>query len=593
MQDRASGTFLIGLVVMCLSAPDSAVAQITYGDAIAREVTAAIPEPAPVSADALSREVTFFVPEGPAANTDAISREMTFFVPEQLVVYADAVSREVTFFVPERLVVYTDALSRDVTFIVPEPPAVLADAVSREITFFIPLIIIPYQDAVSREVTFVIPEGPVVFGDAVTGESSFYFLGTVAVRPGYLGKELARIPHNTVRWMSLASWDHPTSGVADLFVAVATGLGGAATDPVDDFVYRVFSSGGIVSWFSLPEATADPVAIAVSPGPPWDATPNDVQLFVAVSEAPGAATGPAIMRYDARGVGSVFAAGGAQVTDPRHLRFRSGAPGGYADLLYWANGAGSPSLVSVGSGGAPAGYSAAFPGGAKGLAFAAASTFGSGLYLGGAGRTVYLTDTAGQSTALTGDLGAGVEALAFGTSHGFENYLFALLDDGQVIRINPDGQFEPFLNGIGLPASPQDERRNDLCFSSGGDQLFVSDAVRGLVYAIQNDRPSGADPDADLPPALTELKGNFPNPFNPSTTISFALSADGPVKLDIYDLAGRRIRQLLNESSMPAGQQAVVWDGRDEAGQPAATGVYLVSLRTADKTFAGKIALVK
>lgn len=536
LQRRAVGALLVGLVIGCLAAPVAVIAQVVW--------------------------------------IDAVSREVTFLIPEPSVVYADASSREVTFFLPE-------------------PPLVLADAVSREVTFFIPLITIPYADAISREVTFVVPESPVVFGDGISREGSFYFLGTIAVRSGYLGKELVKVPADTVQWMSVASWDHAVSGVADLFVAAATGLGGAATDPRDDFVYRVYSNGAIQDWFSLPEATADPTAIAVSPGSPWDATPDNVQLFVALNEALGATTGPAVMRYDVRGVGSVFAAGSGPVSEPRHLGFLPGAIGGFSDLLYLANGAGTPNLLSVSSGGAPAGYASNISGGANGLAFAVGSTFDSGLYLGGSGRTVYLSDATGQASALTDDLGAGVEALAFGESHGFENYLFALLDDGRVVRINPDGSFEGFLSGIGLPASPSDDRRNDLCFSSGGDQLFVTDAVRGLVYAIQGDRPSGTDPGADVPPAVTDLKGNFPNPFNPSTTISFALSVDGPATLEVYDLAGRRVRQLLTGGSMPAGQHAVVWDGRDESGKAVAAGVYLVSLRTAEKSFSGKIALVK
>ncbi|MBK9304212.1 MAG: T9SS type A sorting domain-containing protein [bacterium] len=162
-----------------------------------------------------------------------------------------------------------------------------------------------------------------------------------------------------------------------------------------------------------------------------------------------------------------------------------------------------------------------------------------------------------------------------------------------MMKIGPDGEAEEFLNGIHPSPPPPDDRRNDLCFASGGDRMFVSDAVRGLIYVIQSEPSTGADPEADLPPRLTELHGNYPNPFNPSTTLRFALSAEGPVTLEIYDLSGRRVRQLLRSESLPACEHAVVWDGRDDEGRAAAAGVYLVSLRTREKSFSGKIVLVK
>jgi hypothetical protein len=524
---------------------------------------------------------------------DAVSREVTLFVADPLVAYVDAVSREVTLFVADPLVAYGDAVSREVTLFVADPLVAYADAVSREVTFLIPVVTIAYVDASSREVTFMAPDGPLVPEDGISRESTFHFLGTVAVRAGFMGREFMKVPADTVRWMALAVAPRPVSGAADLYVAAATRLRGAVTDPPDDFVYRVYWTGAVESWLTLPEATADPVGIAVSPGTPWDSTPTAAQVFVGLREALGTTTGPALMRYDMAGVGQIFAAGAALASDPRHLRFLPGPVAGFSDLLYWANGAGSPSLVSVGSGGAPAGYAASVSGGVDGLAFTGGSAFDAGLYLGGEGRTVCLTDASGQTAPLTADLGAGIEALAFGTSHGFEDYLYALLDDGRVMRIGPEGAAEEFLSGI-LPAPPPpDDRRNDLCFASGGDRLFVTDAVRGLVYMIQGNPPSGVDPDEELPPRLTELRGNFPNPFNPSTTIRFALAAAGPATLDIYDISGRRVRRLLSGAALPVGEHRVIWDGRDDAGRVAAAGVYLVSLKTREKAFSGKIALVK
>ncbi len=83
----------------------------------------------------------------------------------------------------------------------------------------------------------------------------------------------------------------------------------------------------------------------------------------------------------------------------------------------------------------------------------------------------------------------------------------------------------------------------------------------------------------DVPSAPAAVLGqNFPNPFNPATTIAFALARPGPARLDVYDARGRLVRTLV-DGPRPAGPQAVTWDGRDAAGRDAASGVYFYRLR--------------
>lgn len=94
------------------------------------------------------------------------------------------------------------------------------------------------------------------------------------------------------------------------------------------------------------------------------------------------------------------------------------------------------------------------------------------------------------------------------------------------------------------------------------------------------------------PPPATVLTGAHPNPFNPRTTISYHLAAPGPVRLEIYDPAGRLVRTLV-DALLPAGGHRTVWDGRDDAGRNATSGVYLVRLRTDGYAGAGKLILVR
>ena len=74
------------------------------------------------------------------------------------------------------------------------------------------------------------------------------------------------------------------------------------------------------------------------------------------------------------------------------------------------------------------------------------------------------------------------------------------------------------------------------------------------------------------------LAQNYPNPFNPSTTIAYQLSKAEKVEIIVYDLAGRQVRQLVNESKA-AGSYTVLWDGKNRNGQRVASGLYIYQIR--------------
>ncbi len=95
------------------------------------------------------------------------------------------------------------------------------------------------------------------------------------------------------------------------------------------------------------------------------------------------------------------------------------------------------------------------------------------------------------------------------------------------------------------------------------------------------------------PIAAAMLRGNAPNPFNPSTRIRYELPADGaPVRLTIHDLGGRLVRTLVAEAQ-GAGGHVVPWDGRDDAGQPVAGGVYVYRLSAGASVESRKMVLLK
>lgn len=108
---------------------------------------------------------------------------------------------------------------------------------------------------------------------------------------------------------------------------------------------------------------------------------------------------------------------------------------------------------------------------------------------------------------------------------------------------------------------------------------------------IRGDLVPGSASSAASPPAPVVL-GNFPNPFNPRTTIRFELPTAGRVRLEVFDVRGRRVRLLLDEERSE-GLHEVVWDGRNRDRQPARAGAYLARIETGGGVLVHKMALAK
>ncbi len=93
-------------------------------------------------------------------------------------------------------------------------------------------------------------------------------------------------------------------------------------------------------------------------------------------------------------------------------------------------------------------------------------------------------------------------------------------------------------------------------------------------------------------PLVNMLYHNYPNPFNPTTTIAFSTKTSGPVKLQVYNLKGQLVRRLVNEH-IPAGKHSIVWDGKDMNNRSVASGIYLYRLETKDYNQTRKAMLMK
>jgi hypothetical protein len=101
------------------------------------------------------------------------------------------------------------------------------------------------------------------------------------------------------------------------------------------------------------------------------------------------------------------------------------------------------------------------------------------------------------------------------------------------------------------------------------------------------------DEDNDLAETIsTALFNNFPNPFNPDTTIRFDLASAGNVSIQIFNIRGQRVITLLNEY-VSAGHHSITWRGVNEHGTPVGSGIYFFKMETEGYSFVNRMVLLK
>ncbi|MCP4581635.1 MAG: T9SS type A sorting domain-containing protein [candidate division Zixibacteria bacterium] len=102
----------------------------------------------------------------------------------------------------------------------------------------------------------------------------------------------------------------------------------------------------------------------------------------------------------------------------------------------------------------------------------------------------------------------------------------------------------------------------------------------------------GIDDPAPVLPSQYELSQNYPNPFNPTTTIRFGLAKKANVNLQVYDVLGRQVRNLV-DTEMDAGYHEVIWDGKSSSGDNVSTGIYFYKLEAGDFKSVKKMLMLK
>jgi len=120
------------------------------------------------------------------------------------------------------------------------------------------------------------------------------------------------------------------------------------------------------------------------------------------------------------------------------------------------------------------------------------------------------------------------------------------------------------------------------------EPMMIEDDNTSLSIVIT----SNTEGDAVVSPVSTALRSNYPNPFNPTTTISFDMARSGRVCVEVFNIRGQRARVLV-DGEYGAGSHTVVWNGDDFSGRSVGSGVYFYRMTTAGYSSVRKMLLMK
>jgi len=168
-------------------------------------------------------------------------------------------------------------------------------------------------------------------------------------------------------------------------------------------------------------------------------------------------------------------------------------------------------------------------------------------------------------------------------------------DDADPANYTPVGENvlpEYYANpGIGHPSMPTDPCNADGSEDFAGAPIGIDNDGDGLFDGDDGDCGTTDAPVVREFPGL--LVQNTPNPFSLETTIQYTTLVPAEVSLEVFTISGRAVRTLAEHHDSEAGTHVVRWDGRDERGQPVASGVYLYRLTVNGRNTSRTMVLLK
>lgn len=285
------------------------------------------------------------------------------------------------------------------------------------------------------------------------------------------------------------------------------------------------------------------------------------------------------------GASELLTALGGGNPNPHDMAFGSG--GAFGNWMYVAmpdDGSANPgyrrAIVRIDPSGSYGGQLCTHPYGPSRLTFSTGGAFGEYLYFNcySDSRNIYRVNAVGivEVFAQSSD---NIYIIGFARGGAFGTDLYVRKSDG-IFRVTGAGDIIAFASNVAVGASAFDPTSGDLYIFSGGD---------GPLVRIYGRWPT---PVPDALPQVLKLHPCQPNPFNPQTTVKYDLPESGPVRLTVFDVAGRLVRTLVDDS-MPQGSHEAVWDGRDASGREVGSGSYVARLEFGGRVETVRLALVR
>jgi hypothetical protein len=158
---------------------------------------------------------------------------------------------------------------------------------------------------------------------------------------------------------------------------------------------------------------------------------------------------------------------------------------------------------------------------------------------------------------------------------------FALTDANIIPGFTKTGTWYDYFRGTSLQVT---DTHGAIPLLAGEFRLYTTKKIDGNRRGLVSTTIDELDPER---PTQLRLLPNYPNPFNPTTTLHFELPKTSPVTIDIFDILGRRVAQALN-TTLHAGTHQFIFDGSN-----LSSGTYLVRLTTDTQSLSTKMMLLK
>ncbi|HEX9652472.1 MAG TPA: carboxypeptidase regulatory-like domain-containing protein [bacterium] len=190
-----------------------------------------------------------------------------------------------------------------------------------------------------------------------------------------------------------------------------------------------------------------------------------------------------------------------------------------------------------------------------------------------------------------------ISGTTFAGSSALSGALVSVFDQENVLVSADNSYYNGYFTISGLPTGEYTLLASKIGFNSItlpgkiAINLASTPVASGAIVQLESVTAVDEEDDPDVPSRFS-LNPNYPNPFNPSTVIRFALPEAAVVEISVYDVLGRRVRTLLNELR-PLGNHQISWDGRDEHGAVVSSGILFYRIKAGQFSETKRMVLLR